>query len=420
MSTAAAPPPGFARTTLPLAALNFLNQASRAVVATIGPLLALEFGLSATELGMLAAAFFASYALTQLPVGVALDLYGARRVQIVLALVAGGGFALSAVATGPLALGFGRFVTGVGVAAGFMAMIKTATEWYPRDRIAAVTGSGVFIGAIGGLAATLPVQWLLPLIGWRGLFWLLAAMGCAVSLWIAFAVPDVPPRATRRERRGLFAEIAEFGRIFAHPAFVRLVPAVMLMTALTFSYQGLWAGPWLRDAGGLDDAARALVLFWFALGVMAGSLLNGQAASYLQRRGFDPMFVPYLGMAGLAAMQIVLMLRPTDPALLCAVWFAFAYCAAGGPASFAAVGLHFPPELAGRVATAINASMLALVFVLQNAIGAILDLWPRTATGGWDPAGYGWALALTLAMQAGSALWLVAATRIRAVAGRGG
>jgi MFS family permease len=415
-----AAPPGFARTTLPLAALNFLNQASRAVVATIGPLLALEFGLSATELGMLAATFFAAYALTQLPVGVALDLYGARRVQTVLALVAGAGFALSAVASGPLALGVGRFVTGIGVAAGFMAMIKSATVWYPRDRIAAVTGVGVFIGAIGGLAATLPVQWLLPLVGWRGLFWLLAAAGCAVSLWIAFAVPDAPSRAVRRERRGLVAEIAEYGRIFGHPAFVRLVPAVMLMTALTFSYQGLWAGPWLRDASGLDDAARALVLFWFALGVMAGSLLNGQAASWLQRRGFDPMFVPYLGMAGLAAMQLALMLRPTDPVLLCAVWFAFAYCAAGGPASFAAVGQHFPPELAGRVATAINASMLALVFVLQNAIGAILDLWPRTATGGWDPAGYGWALALTLVMQAGSALWLVAAPRIRAAAGRGG
>ena len=406
-------PPGFARTTLPLAALNFLNQASRAVVATIGPLLALEFGLSATELGMLAAAFFGSYALTQLPVGVALDLYGARRVQTVLALVAGTGFALSAVAPDPLTLSIGRFVTGIGVAAGFMAMIKTATEWYPRDRVAAVTGTGVFIGAIGGLAATLPVQWLLPLIGWRGLFWLLAASGCAVALWVAVIVPDAPPRATRRERRGLLAEIGEYGRIFAHPAFIRFVPGVMLMTGLNFSYQGLWAGPWLRDAGGLGDEARALVLFWFALGVMTGSLLNGQAASHLQRRGYDPMLVPYLGMAGLAAMQVALLFRPTDPVLLSAIWFAFACCAAGGPASFAAVGQHFPPELAGRVATAINASMLALVFVLQNVIGAILDLWPRTAAGGWDPVGYAWALALTLALQAGSALWLVAAPRIR-------
>jgi hypothetical protein len=58
------------------------------------------------------------------------------------------------------------------------------------------------------------------------------------------------------------------------------------------------------------------------------------------------------------------------------------------------------------VATALNGSMLALVFVLQNVIGLILDLWPRTATGGWDPAAYSWALGLTLAAQVLTVVWL--------------
>jgi nitrate/nitrite transporter NarK len=87
--------------TLPLAAVNFLNQASRAVMAVIGPLLAVEFALSASDLGLLAAALFVGYAVAQLPVGLALDLYGARRVQTVLALVAGLGFAGCALASDP-------------------------------------------------------------------------------------------------------------------------------------------------------------------------------------------------------------------------------------------------------------------------------------------------------------------------------
>ena len=41
----------FTRITLPLAAINFINQANRSLVAVIGPLLALEFGLTAAELG---------------------------------------------------------------------------------------------------------------------------------------------------------------------------------------------------------------------------------------------------------------------------------------------------------------------------------------------------------------------------------
>ncbi|HYF06908.1 MAG TPA: MFS transporter, partial [Acetobacteraceae bacterium] len=178
----------FLRITLPLAAVNFLNRGNRALVAVIGPVLALEFGLSASELGLLAAVFFAAYALVQLPIGIALDLYGARRVQMTLSLVAAVGFVLSAIAPDPMTLGLSRFITGAGIAAGLMAMLKAHAQWYPKERVAGVTGAGLFLAAMGGLAATAPAQALLPVIGWRGIFWVLAALGVIVSLWIAFSV----------------------------------------------------------------------------------------------------------------------------------------------------------------------------------------------------------------------------------------
>jgi nitrate/nitrite transporter NarK len=83
----------FHRVTLPLAVLNLINHASRTVMAIIGPVLAVEFSLSASELGLLAACMFAAYAAAQLPVGVALDVLGPRRVQAALSLVAAAGFA---------------------------------------------------------------------------------------------------------------------------------------------------------------------------------------------------------------------------------------------------------------------------------------------------------------------------------------
>jgi nitrate/nitrite transporter NarK len=78
--------------TFPLAAANVMNQAARMVMAIVGPVLAVELGLSAIELGALAASLFAAY---QLPLGVALDGFGARRVQTVLMLLAAIGFAIS-------------------------------------------------------------------------------------------------------------------------------------------------------------------------------------------------------------------------------------------------------------------------------------------------------------------------------------
>ncbi|MBY0338094.1 MAG: MFS transporter [Acetobacteraceae bacterium] len=402
----------FARVTLPLAAVNFLNQASRAVMAVIGPLLAMEFALSASDLGLLAAALFVGYALAQLPVGLALDLFGPRRVQTVLALVCAAGFATCALAPDPTILGIGRFVTGLGIAAGLMAMLKANTLWYPRHRIAAMTGRGVFVGALGGMAVTLPLATLLPVIGWRGGFVILAAASCAVALWIWLSVRDAPEGTPTPPKRGLAAELAAFARVFVHPVFLRFTPAVAFVAVLQFTWQGLWTGPWLRDVAGMGDATRAGVLFIFACGAAAGSLISGNLASLAQARGLSPYLVSWTAMGGQLLVQLLLLLHVTDDVvLLSLIWFAFAFCGASSTAGYAAVGQSFGPELAGRVATAINALMLCAVFILQYAIGAILDLWPRTATGGWDAAGYSWAFGLSLALQAAAILWMMKGAR---------
>jgi MFS family permease len=376
-------------------------------LAVIGPLLALEFGLTAAELGLLAACFFASYAMAQLPIGLALDLKGPRRVQATLALIAAAGFVISAFSTDVLMLAAGRCVAGIGVAAGLMAMLKANTQWYPKERVAAVTGAGLFFASMGGLAATMPVQWALPFMGWRGVFAVLAALSVAVSAWVWFSVPNAPPGFAPPPKRSLRQEIGEYRRIFKDPVFLRLVPTVAMLSTLNFTYQGLWAGPWLRDVGGLDDATRAAALFIYSLGMMTGSLLTGQAASFAQARGFSPMLVPYVGVVGCLFAQAMLMLGPGDFWAMALLWFMFSFSGSVGPAGYAAVAQGFPPALAGRVSTAINFLMLCVVFLFQTGIGAILDLWPRQADGGWAPEGYAWALGMTFAVQLAAALWIM-------------
>ncbi len=394
----------FFTVTLPLGMVNFINQASRALMAIIGPALALEFGLSASDLGLLAAVLFVAYAAAQLPVGVALDRYGPRRVQTASAALAAAGFVTCALADGTLMLAVGRFLTGLGVASALIGLIKAHTTWYPKERVAALTGAGVFIGGMGGLLATAPLQALLPAIGWRGAFWVLAALAIAVSLWIWRAVPPSPKRDAER---GLWQDIREFGPIYRNPRFIALVPAIIVLNALHFTYQGLWVGPWLRDVAGMGDALRATVLLCYALGVMFGNLVAGQAASRLQMRGQSPMVVPVVAMFVMLGLQAVLAFAPpADTIAVTLLWVAFAFAGSTSSAAYAAVAGGFAPHLAGRVSTAVNATMLALTFLLQTAIGAVLDIFPRTASGGWDTRGYAWAMGATLLLQAMVMLWM--------------
>jgi sugar phosphate permease len=387
----------FLGVTLPLATLGMINQAARTVMAIIGPVLAVEFALSGSQLGLLGASMLAAYALSQLPDGLALDRLGPRRVQAALSLLTAVGFALFALSDSLGGFVLARVIIGVGVSAGLMAVIKANTLWFAPAKVAKVTGIAVAIGGLGSVLTTAPVQAALPMLGWRGVLWLACAISAATAVWIFLSVPE---KSAGAKRVGLRAELSVTASVFRSPLFWRFGSAVAGLSVLNFTYLGLWAGPWLRDVAGYDGEARANTLLAYTLSLMAGALVIGAASSRAQARGRSAALVPLACIAGQITAQIGLALQPAGPAAITILWILFAFCAAGAAPGYVAVGQMFPPEQMGRVATAVNTLTLGGAFLLQAVVGWILDLWPRTAAGGWDPAGYSAALALSIAVQA--------------------
>src|SRR5918994_2744705 len=178
----------FTRVTLPLAVFGLINQAARTVLAVIGPVLAVEFALSASELGVLAACMLASYAVAQLPGGMALDRVGARNVQAALSLVTAAGFALFALAESFATLVIARLILGVGISAGLMAIIKANAQWFAPTKVALVTGVAVSIGGLGSVLSTVPVAAALPALGWRGVLWVLCGVSAATAGLVLLSV----------------------------------------------------------------------------------------------------------------------------------------------------------------------------------------------------------------------------------------
>lgn len=397
----------FFRVTLPLAVFGLINQAARTVMAVIGPVLAVEFALSASELGMLAACMLAAYALVQLPCGMALDRVGARNVQAALGLVTAGGFALFALAESLATLALARVIVGVGVSAGLMAIIKANAQWFAPAKVALVTGIAVSIGGLGSVLSTGPVAAALPALGWRGILWILCALSAATAFWILLSVPH-----RGAAKSDIKTELGVMASILRSAMFWRYAPAVAMLSVLNFAYLGLWAGPWLRDVAGYDTQGSANILLAYALTMMAGALVVGAAASRSKAVGLPPMLVTLACTAGQVVAQIGLALQPTTPLAVGGLWMLFAFCVAGATAGYITVGQMFPPEQTARVATAVNTLTLGAAFVLQAAVGWVLDLWPRTASGGWDPRGYSAALAVSIAVQLFVALRLLGGKRL--------
>jgi predicted MFS family arabinose efflux permease len=384
----------FSRVTLPLAVFGLINQAARTVLAVIGPVLAVEFALSASELGMLAACMLAAYAVAQLPGGMALDRVGARNVQAALSLVTAAGFALFALADSFAALVVARLILGVGISAGLMAIIKANAQWFAPAKVALVTGIAVSIGGLGSVLSTVPVAAALPALGWRGVLWVLCGVSAATAFWILLSVPH-----RGRSKSDIKTELGVMGSILGSRVFWRFAPAVAMLSVLNFAYLGLWAGPWLRDVAGYDSRQSANTLLAYTVTMMVGALLVGAATSRAKALGLPPMLVTLLCTAGQVVAQIGLMLQPAAPLVVGGLWMLFAFCVAGATAGYITVGQMFPPEQTARVATAVNTLTLGGAFVLQAAVGWVLDFWPRTESGGWDPRGYSAALAVSLLLQ---------------------
>ncbi len=58
----------------------------------------------------------------------------------------------------------------------------------------------------------------------------------------------------------------------------------------------------------------------------------------------------------------------------------------------------FPAHYAGRVSTSSNLVVFSVIFAGQWAIGKVVDLWPKTATG-YASDGYTWAFGILFILQ---------------------
>jgi sugar phosphate permease len=401
------PPALVLRIFLPFAAGYFLSYVYRTINAVLSPHLAAELRLDANDLGLLTSVYFLTFAAFQLPLGLLLDRFGPRRVEAVLLLFAAAGAGLFAVSTDRVELIVGRGLIGLGVSACLMASFKAFVLWFPSVRLPAINGWILAAGGLGALVATAPVEAVLPLTGWRGMFAALAVLSIAVAAALWLAVPEqrgggVAVGGWREQGRGVV-------EIFRSPVFWRIAPSSVVSQAAFLAIQGLWAGPWLRDVAGLDKAVAAGYLFWVAAAMAAGFLGMGQLTYRLSRRGIPPLAVSVGGMAlfMLAQLALLLKLEPLWP-----LWVLFGFFGTAGTLNYAILTQAFPPALAGRVNTALNLLVFVAAFAGQWGMGAIINRWPATG-GGYAEPGYQLAFGLALAGQLLTWLWLLPGLRRR-------
>lgn len=386
------------RVFLPFAAGYYFSYFLRNVNAVIAPELTRELGLSAADLGLLTSAYLLAFGAAQLPLGLALDRYGPRRVEASLLLIAAAGCALFAAGASLTQLAIARALIGLGVSACLMASFKAFSQWFGVARQASLNAAVMAAGGLGALSASTPLSWAIPQFGWRAVFIALAAAGVLAAAGI-FSTPDKPASAQSETLR---SQLAGLRAILTSGVFWRYAPQTMWIVGGFMALQGLWAVPWLMNFSGLPRSAAAHHLLLMSSGMLAGFLAIAFGVAPLARRGVTPLRLLQAGMGlGLLANLLVVLGIGSSEAL----WFFLGLVFSVGNLAYALLQSRYSADLAGRVNTALNLMLFVGAFGIQWGFGAAVDA--LQAAGQAPRVAYQITFGGLLVLQAASWLWFI-------------
>ena len=390
----------------------YMSYLFRTVNAIISPQLVSEVGLTPSALGLMTAAYFITFAVVQLPLGIILDRYGPRKVQAALLMFAALGAGMFALGTNAFTLIIGRGLVGIGVSACLMAALKANVLWFPREKIPLVNGVIFAFGTVGALSTTVPLELLIQTVDWRTVFWWLAGMSVLSGICIYFIVPEFisveRPGAVSEKVHGQSAfstQLADLKLVYGSAFFWRLSCMIFLHNGVFLSYQALWAAPWLRDVAGLDRSGVADAMFMFHAGMLIGVLSIGLVAERLQKRGVSTIVPAVTGIALSLGVQCLFAAGwATYPSLLC---LAFGYFGSTATLGYAVMNQKFPKKLTGRVNTAQNMLTFFAAFATQWLVGVIIGLYPSPGAGLYSPEGHQAALLVFIGVELAGFIYFV-------------
>lgn len=307
---------------------SFLTIVDRVAISAAKPYMATELGISDVAFGFIFGVFALGYAAFQVPSGWAADRYGPRAfltsIVIAWSLFTG----LTGVLNTASQLIAVRFLFGAAEAGIYPTATRAIYNWVPRRDRGAAQGL-IFVGSRLGAAFGLSLASVaIALVGWRGTFGVLAAVGIVLAtgwaLWFRNKPSDMPSVSAAELAYIQGADVAAAGvvrggRLWSLDAV--LLGVQYFASNFTFFIAFSWLLPYLHSHYSLTAAEAGLYASLPLYFGAAGNYLSGALVDALYRRGlwrFSRVFPAMLGFGlGIAGLVAVPSMSTVTGAVVC-------------------------------------------------------------------------------------------------------
>ena len=345
----------------------FISTLLRAITATISPELVSEFNLTSGELGLLGGGYFLGFASVQIPLGYLLDSKGPRKIVSYFLSLSIVGLILFATAQNLTMLLISRVLIGVGVGACLMGPLTAYRIWFQDETQQRANSWMLMVGAIGMLSSSLPVQFFLPIIGWRAIFLSLALLTLACIFLIVVFIPKWQPKSIDNKH----LNESKLSTVWKNPLFKSLVPMGFFSYGGLFAIQTLWAGPWMIRVSGYTPEESAQGLFIIYLCMLISFLVWGYFVPKFSKNVNDAIRLLKIGAPlSLCVLMLIIYLGPKAGSIH---WALFIVSSIFLSLTQPAVGMAFSLSNAGKALTSFNLLIFIGAFFIQWIIGLIID-----------------------------------------------
>ena len=359
----------------------------RAANVTIGLDLMRDLAIGPEALGTLTGAFFFGFAAMQIPCGFFFDRFGPRATIVgMLILATVGGIVFTLALSWPMLL-TGRALMGAGFGVMLIGSMVVISRWFPPDRFSTLIAFVMSIGLLGNLAATTPLAWASEAVGWRGAFAGVVVFVAVATVAVWLVVRDAPPghpflvRTTESPREMLQGLV----EVLRNPRLKPILALNFCNYACTFTVQGLWGGPFLREVHGLSPIQAGNVLLVAVVAYQIGVLAIGPMDRALDTR----KWIAIGGSLAIVAVFATLALASQPP-----VWVPVG--AIIGIAFFSAASTMvlthgrgiIPDRLIGRGMATLNTSVMLGVACMQTLSGLIVGAFEPLPDGARSETAY--------------------------------
>ena len=346
----------------------FISNLLRAITATISPELVSEFNLTSGELGLLGGGYFLGFASVQIPLGYLLDSKGPKKIVSYFLSLSIVGLILFASAQNLTMLLISRVLIGVGVGACLMGPLTAYRIWFQDETQQRANSWMLMVGAIGMLSSSLPVQYLLPLIGWRSIFLNLALLTLICIILIIIFIPKWETKSFKNEQ----SNENKLSTVWKNSLFKSLIPMGFFSYGGLFAIQTLWAGPWMIKVSGYtpDESAQGLFLIYFSM--LISFLCWGYFVPKFSKNVNDAIRLLRIGAPlNLIVLALIIYLGPKAGSIH---WALFIVSSIFLSLTQPAVGMAFSLKNAGKALTSFNLLIFIGAFFIQWIIGIIIDI----------------------------------------------